>query len=86
MGIAHRYRFVSPSLTPDRDYVTTEADMAHLCVSYALPRVETAEPRPEAIVITLADRPVPFGATDPEAVQFFEAYTPQGTDCLWRDF
>ena len=82
----HRFRFVSPDVTAGADYMKTEADMAHLCRTVALPQIEVAEPRPDLIVIPLADRPVPFGAPDPNAIQFFEAYTPDGGDCLWRDF
>lgn len=86
MGPAHRFRFVSTELDANQDYTTTEADMAHLCRAYALPRVESADPRPEAIVITLADRAVPFGEMAPEAVQFFEAYRPEGGECVWQGF
>ena len=36
-------------------------------------------PQPSQIVISLADRPVPFGQPDPEATQFFEAFRPEGS-------
>lgn len=86
LGFAYRFRFVSADLDPAQDYDTTEADMAHLCRSYALPRIADAEPPAASIVISLADREIPFGATAPEAVQFFGAYTPMGTECVWQAF
>ena len=86
LGLAYRFRFVAPDLDPAQDYITTEADMAHLCRAYALPRVEGVEPQPRAIVITLAERPIPFGEMVPDVVQFFEAYRPENGDCVWQDF
>ncbi|WP_375261091.1 DUF6497 family protein [Palleronia sp.] len=86
LGYAYRFRFVAAALDASRSYSTTEADLAHLCRSYALPRVVNADPPAASIVIALADRVLPFGSTDPEAVQFFEAYTPLGADCVWQAF
>ena len=39
------------------------------------------------IVISIADRAVPFGTVDPEAVQFFEGYS-IGADggCVWEPY
>jgi Family of unknown function (DUF6497) len=34
----------------------------------------------------MSDRVVPFGQTDPEATQFFEAYSLQGDTCVWEMF
>lgn len=85
-GYAYQFRFVAADLNPAQDYLTTEADLAHLCLSYALPRVADADPPARSIVISLADREVPFGASDPDAVQFFGAYTPEGSECVWQAF
>ena len=60
--------------------------MVHLCRSYALPRIADADPPAHSIVISLADREVPFGAADPEAVEFFGAYAPEGGECVWQAF
>ncbi len=86
LGLAYRFRFVAPDLDPAADYVTTEADLVWLCHAFALPRLAEIGPAPDRIVISLADRPVPFGETAPEAVQFFEAYALQGTECVWQGF
>jgi hypothetical protein len=60
--------------------------MAHLCQSYALPRLSETGPVPAQIIISLSDRPVPFGEASPEATQFFEAYRIEGDACIWEAF
>ena len=82
-GATARFRFVVPGLQPDED---TSADMQALCDAYALPRTESMVPAPQQIVITFADRAVPFGEAAPDAVQFFEAYTPKDGACVWEMF
>lgn len=82
-GATARFRFVVPGLQPDED---TSADMQALCDSYALPRTESMVPAPQQIVITFADRAVPFGEAAPDAVQFFEAYAPKDGACVWEMF
>lgn len=82
-GATARFRFVVPGLQPDED---TSADMQAICDSYALPRTEGMVPAPQQIVITFADRAVPFGEAAPDAVQFFEAYSPKDGACVWEMF
>lgn len=82
-GATARFRFVVPGLKPDED---ATADMQAICDSYALPRSDGMVPSPQQIVITFADRAVPFGEPAPDAVQFFEAYSPQGGACIWEMF
>lgn len=82
-GATARFRFVVPGLRPDED---ASADMQALCDSYALPRTEGMVPPPQQIVITFANRAVPFGEAAPDAVQFFEAYSPQDGACIWEMF
>ena len=82
-GATARFRFIVPGLKPDED---ASADMQALCDSYALPRTDGMVPAPRQIVITFADRAVPFGEAAPDAVQFFEAYTPKDGTCIWDMF
>ncbi|GAB1362542.1 hypothetical protein MASR1M32_17780 [Rhodobacter sp.] len=82
-GATARFRFVVPGLKPDED---AAADMQAVCDGYALPRIDGMVPTPQQIVITFADRAVPFGEPAPDAVQFFEAYSPQGDACIWEMF
>ena len=61
-------------------------DIVWLCENWALPRIAAPAPRPSQIIISLADREVPFGAFDPEAVQIFEAFRlpPDRDTCEWE--
>lgn len=88
-GLTLRFRFLAPQIARDGDampFVTAEADMEHLCETYALPRLPEMGPQAGQIVITLMDRPVPFGTVMPEATQFFEAYRPEGDRCVLAGF
>ena len=88
-GLTIRFRFLAPAIAREGGTVAPEQafeDMAWLCDSYALPRLPVIGPKPEQIVISLSDRPVPFGETDPQATQFFEAYAPGDGFCIWEGF
>lgn len=88
-GLALRLRFLAPAIareggTVDAD--TANADMDWLCQNVALDLVPATGPKPSEIIISMSDREVPFGQTDPEATQFFNAYSIDGTNCLWEPF
>lgn len=85
-GLTARFRFLAPAIAGEVDFDTAAADMLWLCESFALPRLPATGPQAEQVVISLADRDVPFGEADPEAVQFFEAYRPAGEVCEWEMF
>lgn len=61
-------------------------DIVWLCENWVLPRIASPAPRPGQIVISLADREIPFGTFDPEAVQIFEAFRlpPDQDTCEWE--
>ncbi|WP_227362753.1 DUF6497 family protein [Sedimentitalea arenosa] len=84
-----RFRFVAPQIARDGgdiSYETAIADMDALCRGLILPYLEEYDLDPRRIVISLSDRDVPFGAADPDATQFFEAYRPNAADCIWEEF
>lgn len=88
-GLTLRFRFLAPQIARDAGVMPFElaaGDMDFLCESYALPRLAEIGPNVAQIVITLMDRPVPFGEPDPEATQFFEAYRPENGGCVWEGF
>lgn len=88
-GVAARFRFVAPAIAKDGgeiDFETASADMAHLCQTYALPKLAELGPVPTQIIISFSDRPVPFGEAAPDATQFFEAYRVEGDACIWEAF
>ena len=88
-GLTLRFRFLAPAIAQDGgsvDFDTASADMLWLCQTFALPRVPGSGPQPAQIVISLSDRPVPFGQADPDATQFFEAYALRDGTCVWEAF
>ncbi len=88
-GLAYRFRFVAPEIARERgemDFEMIGADMEYLCNSYALPRIPLGGPVPNQIIISIADRPTPFGDPVPEATQVFEAYTIDVDTCLPEPF
>lgn len=80
-GLTDRFRFLAPWLA-EADYEDVVPDLVWLCESVALPRVVTSVPPPTQIVISLADRRVGFGASDPDALQFFESYSIEDATCI----
>lgn len=85
-GLTARFRFLAPAISGDVAFETAAEDMIWLCETFALPRLSDIGPQPSQVVISLADRDIPFGQTDLEAVQFFEAYRPAGDVCEWEMF
>ncbi|HQY43470.1 MAG TPA: DUF6497 family protein [Paracoccaceae bacterium] len=88
-GLTYRFRFLAPDIARADGTVTVDMafdDMQALCEDYALPRVAGTGPAPGQIIISLSDRPVDFGIPNPEATQFFEAFSPEGTTCIWEGF
>ncbi|MER5172291.1 DUF6497 family protein [Thioclava kandeliae] len=78
-GLTIRHFFLMRDLTEDDD--TAMGDMLALCESFALPHLSAVGPQPQQIVISLADRPVVFGTSDPEATQLIAGYAISGERC-----
>ncbi|WP_297769603.1 DUF6497 family protein [uncultured Roseovarius sp.] len=89
-GLTYRFRFVAEGFeAPGNDSVSLErmqADLLWLCESYALPRIANIGPQPGRVVISLSDRPSEFGVFNPEVLQVFESYSPEGDTCIWEMF
>ena len=87
-GLTLRFRFLAPDMARiAADAAALSDDMQWLCESFALPRIASIGPQPAQIVISISDRPVPFGEPDPDALQVFEAYAPRPDGhCEWEMF
>ena len=88
-GLTVRFRFIEADLRAVVDatpYDELEADMHYLCESYALERISNIGPQPSSVMISISDRPVEFGAQDPDVAQVFEAYRPEDGACIWEGF
>lgn len=88
-GLATRFRFLAPAIARDGGTISADqaqADMLALCRDLALKRIADAGQAPAQIIISLSDRPVPFGETVPDATQYFESYALKDGDCVWSLF
>lgn len=84
-----RFRFVAPQIAReggDVSYAQAEADFAHLCETVARPYMREYDLGADVIVVTLMDRPVPFGQSDAAATQFIEAFRIADDACIWEAF
>ncbi|WP_179381193.1 DUF6497 family protein [Jannaschia marina] len=82
-------RFIAPGIAREGGTVDVEAafeDLDWLCATHAVPLAELPASRADTVVVTLMDRPVPRGATDPEATQYFSVYSIENGECLPEDF
>ena len=82
-GTDLRLRFHTPDLSPDTQFEDIEIDLAVLCDAIALPILAETGREVGQIVISISDRSVPFGETDPDATQHFDTFRPQGDACIW---
>lgn len=88
-GAAHRYRFVTPDIAREGgtvDPLRAAEDILALCEGFVLPRLAKGAPLPDQVIISLSDRPVPFGQPAPDATQFFEAFRIENGSCVWEEF
>lgn len=83
-GPAPRFRFVAPAIAREGGSMTfeaAEADLQHLCESFALAKLAEKGISAPMVLLSLADRAVEFGISDPEATQYFEAFSIDGSTC-----
>lgn len=84
-----RFRFIAPRIARiggDITYAQAAADMEHLCVSLAMPYMNEFALSGDLIVISLADQETEFGASSPEATQFFDLFRVEDETCIWEAF
>lgn len=82
-----RFRFVAPEVGAKGFHFDRVAgDFAWLCSILALPALQRSGWDASQIVVSIADRSVPFGAIDPDATQFFEGFSIQADACQWEPF
>ncbi len=78
-----RYRFVAPDLKQE-DFDRVAGDFPEICAGYALPELDSQGAHPAMIVLSYADRPIPFGEAAPDAVQFVESFRIDQGACIWE--
>lgn len=88
-GDVARFRFLAPALDPAGQGLVqgdVADDFQWLCEQVALPELATEGWAVGQVVISLHDREVPFGASDPDAVQYFEGFSVADGTCRWVPF
>jgi Family of unknown function (DUF6497) len=83
LGPTLRFRFVAPDLAT-LDVAAAQGDMQALCDGYVAGRISDFDPAPQQIIISLAEKPLTFGETVPDVVQYFEAYRIEDGACIWE--
>lgn len=85
-----RFRFVAEALDPQADasveFAAIEGDFALICADLALPYAAKHALQADKIVVSVADRFVEYGKTDPAATQYFEQFRITDGDCIWEGF
>ena len=82
-----RVRFTAPEIARvggTVDYETAVKDMLYLWDSFVKPQIEQGADKPDQIILSFSDVAVPFGEADPDATQFFEAYSTKDGVCMWE--
>jgi hypothetical protein len=88
-GLTLRYRFVAPDLAARRGVDQGKAllaDITHLCTGYALPQLAGLTPAPSQIIISVSEVETVFGEANPDTIQVFEGFRPEGATCIWEPF
>ncbi|MEM9524083.1 MAG: DUF6497 family protein [Pseudomonadota bacterium] len=79
-------RYLAPEISRAGGVLTYDqvtADLDHLCATDGL---AAASRENQQIIVTLMDRPLPRGQTNPDITQFFAAYRRAGQSCIWEPF
>ena len=88
-GETWRFRFIAPDITRDGGGVPLDVtldDMHAVCDAFVAPALEKRGLEPAQVIISFADKAVEFGTADPDATQFFEAFSLDGQTCIWEGF
>lgn len=81
-----RFRYVMPALSDEAEFDKVQSDFAVLCDSAALPMLDAAGEEVSQVVVSLMDKPLEFGQSDPGTVQYFEVFTIREGRCIWEEF
>ena len=82
-------RFIAPGIARDGgtvDQETAMADLDWLCATHGVPVSALPAAPSGEVVVTLMDRAVPRGTTDPDATQYFGVYLIENGECSPADF
>ncbi|MGH1356838.1 MAG: DUF6497 family protein [Thalassovita sp.] len=81
-----RFRFVAPDLAQGPGFAQVEQDFPVLCSDVAVPTLATTRPEVAQVIISMAEKPLEFGALDSSVIQYFEAFRIENGSCIWEAF
>ena len=85
----YRFRFLAPAIARDggtMDFEGSIADMKQLCDTYAVQQIMPPMPLASQVIIAFSDMVLPFGETNPEATQFFMAFSLVDGACVLEPY
>lgn len=81
-----RFRYVMPALAQEAGFDQVQGDFGALCEGQALPMLAAAGEVVAMVVVSLMDKPLEFGQSDPGTVQYFESFAIREGRCIWEEF
>lgn len=81
-----RFRYVVPALADGAGFDRVAQDFVALCEGQALPMLSEAGEEVAQIIVSLMDKPIEFGHSDPGSVQYFETFAIREGRCIWEEF
>jgi len=81
-----RFRYVMPALAEAADFDLVQKDFVVLCEAQALPMLSDAGEQVSQVIVSLMDKPLEFGQSDPGTVQYFETFAIRDGRCTWEEF
>lgn len=83
-GLA-RFRFLAAEIAT-RPFAEVQDDFPWLCANVALPALAANGQSVTQVIVSLSDRELPLGTTDPAAVQYFEGFRIEDGACIWEPY
>lgn len=80
-----RLRFVQPSLSAGFDYSDVSDDLFALCQAQFRGEVAQNVAEMGQVIVSIANKEVPFGETNPDVVQVFEVFHLGDAGCEWGE-
>lgn len=88
-GPTPRFRFVAPAIARmggSVGFETVEADLQYLCETFGLEQLSQRGLMPALVLMSISDRAVAFGESNPDVTQYFDAFTIEGQSCIREYF
>lgn len=82
-----RLRYVMPAIgQATHQFDDVAQDFMHLCQTQGLPHATALEAQIGQVIVSLSDKETEFGVSNPDATQYFEAFTLETGICIWEAF